>query len=146
MKKTTNRELILDAGFFIALLNKKDHHHKTARKLIQSLPNRQWVTTWLVLTEVTHMLMKANATNGVVGLLDLCENGGITLFQLELTHIARLKQLMQKYKTLPADLADTSLIVLAEALGHGDILSTDQRDFSTYRWKNHQPFNNLFKV
>lgn len=91
------------------------------------------------------MLMKANATSAVAGLLDLCENGGITLFQLELRHIARLKQLMQKYEKLPADLADVSLIIVAEELGHGDILSTDQRDFNTYRWKNHQPFNNLFK-
>lgn len=33
--------------------------------------------------------------------------------------------------------------LLAEALGHGRILSIDQRDFRTYRWKNHQPFENL---
>ena len=34
------------------------------------------------------------------------------------------------------DLADVSLVVLAEELRDGRILSTDQRDFSTYRWKN----------
>lgn len=32
---------------------------------------------------------------------------------------------------------------VSEALGHGRILSTDQRDFNTYRWKNHEPFENL---
>lgn len=35
------------------------------------------------------------------------------------------------------------LVILAEELGHGRILSTDQRDFRTYRWKNHNPFQNL---
>jgi predicted nucleic acid-binding protein len=52
-------------------------------------------------------------------------------------------ELMQKYVNLPMDLADASLVVLAEALGHGRILSTDTRDFETYRWKNHHPFQNL---
>jgi predicted nucleic acid-binding protein len=41
------------------------------------------------------------------------------------------------------DLADASLVVLAEELGSGRILSTDQRDFHTYRWKNRRPFHNL---
>ena len=28
-------------------------------------------------------------------------------------------------------------------LGHGRILSTDERDFETYRWKRHKPFDKL---
>ena len=44
---------------------------------------------------------------------------------------------------LPMDLADASLLILAEHLGHGRILSTDERDFKTYRWKRHKPFTNL---
>jgi uncharacterized protein len=35
------------------------------------------------------------------------------------------------------------LVLLAERLGHGRIVSTDERDFQTYRWKNHHPFRNL---
>ena len=50
---------------------------------------------------------------------------------------------MQQYADLPMDFADASLILLAENLGHGRILSTDKRDFHTYRWKNTQPFSNL---
>ena len=50
---------------------------------------------------------------------------------------------MRRYAALPMDLADASLVLLAERLGHGRILSTDQRDFETYRWKQHQPFENL---
>jgi len=42
------------------------------------------------------------------------------------------------------DLADASLVLLAEYIGHGCILSTDQRDFYTYHWKNTEPFRNLF--
>lgn len=41
------------------------------------------------------------------------------------------------------DFTDVSLVILAGALGHGRILSTDTRDFETYRWKNHYSFQNL---
>jgi hypothetical protein len=51
--------------------------------------------------------------------------------------------LMSQYETLPMDFADASLIILAEHLGHGRIVSTDRRDFHAYRWKNHHPFHNL---
>jgi uncharacterized protein len=52
---------------------------------------------------------------------------------------------MDKYADLPMDLSDASLVVLAEALSHGRILSTDQRDFHAYRWKQQEPFENLFQ-
>jgi len=51
---------------------------------------------------------------------------------------------MEKYANLPMDLADASLVILAEHLGHGRILSSDVRDFNVYRWKDNKPFENLF--
>ena len=53
------------------------------------------------------------------------------------------QRLMKDYTDLPMDLADASLLVLAEHLGDGRILATDERDFRTYRWKNRKPFMNL---
>ncbi len=50
---------------------------------------------------------------------------------------------MEKYEALPMDLADATLVLLAEWLGHGRILSVDRRDFGTYRWKDRHPFENL---
>ena len=62
---------------------------------------------------------------------------------MESGHLVRIRQLMNKHAELPMDLADASLVILAEELGHGRILSTDLRDFRSYRWKNNQPFENL---
>ena len=50
---------------------------------------------------------------------------------------------MGKYAELPMDLADASLVVAATHLGEGRILSTDERDFNAYRWKDTEPFKNL---
>jgi hypothetical protein len=44
------------------------------------------------------------------------------------------------------DLADASLVLLAEELGSGRIVSTDQRDFNAYRWKHREPFENLLDL
>jgi uncharacterized protein len=64
---------------------------------------------------------------------------------MALLHFLKLKLSMRKYGDLPMDLADASLIILAESLGSGKILSTDIRDFKTYRWKERKPFENLLK-
>ena len=50
---------------------------------------------------------------------------------------------MRRYADLPMDLADASLVLLNEHVGHGRILTTDQRDFRTYRWKTRRPFESL---
>lgn len=57
--------------------------------------------------------------------------------------MARLPVRMRRYAQLPMDLADATWVLLAEHLGHGRILSTDQRDFGAHRWKNRKPFHNL---
>lgn len=142
--KESEKFLIIDAGFFIALGNTKDQFHKKAIELLENLPKRKWITTWPVLTEVCHLLLNV-APNKVLQFLKNLENGAFTVFDLTEKDYKSISQLMSKYSDLPMDLADASLVILANHLKHGDILSTDSRDFKTYRWKNHHPFNNLFQ-
>src|ERR1700738_5409009 len=124
-----HKELIIDAGFLLALLNKNDQHHQKARQKSGSLSARKWVSTWAIMPEVSHILAREKAFHAIQRMLDLCENGGLALFHIDIHHIPRLKHLMEKYQDLPIDLADASLILLAEDLGHGEIVSTDRRDF-----------------
>ena len=79
-------------------------------------------------------------------LLDRHSVGAFSLFSLDDRHLPRMAELMRQYAGLPMDLADASLVVLAEQLGHGRVVSTDRRDFNTYRWKNHYPFTNLLDL
>ena len=140
-----NKELIIDSGFLIAILSKTDQFHEKALKLRKSINNRKWITTWPVLTEVCHLLMMSKASHAISQILQMYESGGYEIFSISKNHIPQLLKFIEKYKDLPMDLADASLVILAEELGHGDIVSTDNRDFETYKWKNHKPFLNLFK-
>jgi predicted nucleic acid-binding protein len=134
--------LIIDTGFFVALFSRKDKHHKKALACQSQVKNRTWITTWPVLTETGHLL-GGEYSKQFLALLSLIENGNILVFDFALHHLPNVRKLMVKYNQLPMDLADASLVILAEELGSGDILSTDQRDFGTYRFKNHSPFRNL---
>jgi uncharacterized protein len=87
------------------------------------------LSTWPVLSEVCHLLPEHMVANFVrwVG------RGGITVIDVPASAIAALADRMDKYADLPMNLADASLIWLAESLGVMDILTIDRRDFGIYR-------------
>jgi predicted nucleic acid-binding protein len=134
--------VIADTGFWLALANRRDRHHAAARTALARL-GEPLITTWPVLTETCHLLVARLGSPALLAFLDSAERGAFELFELSASHFPRMRILMEKYRDLPMDLADASLVVLAEESGSGRILSTDRRDFGTYRWKNRKPFKNL---
>ncbi|MGD8570651.1 MAG: PIN domain-containing protein [Gammaproteobacteria bacterium] len=102
-----------------------------------------FVVTWPVITETTHLLLSRLNGHAQIRFIESLSKGYIEVFELDRSHLPRIKLLMKKYEDLPMDLSDASLLIAAKQLGDGRILSTDQRDFNTYRWKNHRPFQNL---
>lgn len=134
--------IIADTGFWVALGNRKDRHHARARDWLEAL-DEGLISTWPVLTETCHLLLHRLGSRSQERFLRSYAEGGFELFDLDRNHAPRIQGLMHQYAKLPMDLADASLVLLAEHLGHGRILSTDERDFNAYRWKQHQPFRNL---
>ena len=134
--------LLVDTGFWVALINQPDRHHQQAVEFLTDC-TMTLITTWPVLAETCHLLLKRVGVATQLQFIDSLRKAGVELYSLNPSDLSRLHELMNKYADLPMDLADASLVILAESLGHGRILSTDQRDFRTYRWKNHHPFENL---
>jgi len=137
--------VIADTGFWLALANRKDAYHAAARTAYRGL-SEPLVTTWPVMTETCHLLVARLGTEAQIRFVRSFSEGAFQVFDLRHGHVARLQHLMAQYADLPMDLADASLVILAEHLGHGRILSTDQRDFRSYRWKNRRPFENLLAI
>jgi predicted nucleic acid-binding protein len=136
--------IIADSGFWIALVNPDDKYHQIALTTLEKI-NEPLISTYPVITEVCHLLLKRRGKLSMLSFVKSYQDNVFDVFQIETTHKQRIFTLMQQYADLPMDLADASLVLLAEELGHGRILSTDRRDFQTYRWKNHQPFSNLLE-
>ncbi len=135
--------IITDSGFWVALVNPDDNHHQVAVGILAKI-NEPLITTYPVITEVCHLLLKRRGQKSMLAFIESYQQDAFSVFQIDtLHHKQRILALMQQYADLPMDFADASLVLLAEQLGHGRILSTDKRDFHTYRWKNTQPFSNL---
>ena len=136
--------IIADTGFWLALLDKKDTYHHQADQALQQY-DKPLITTWCVITETCYLLLNRKGVQTQIKFINNLNQGLFSIFQLDHTHGLRISQLMTKYADLPMDLADASLVILAEHLGHGRIFSVDYRDFNTYRWKNTEPFQNLLQ-
>lgn len=134
--------LIADTGFYYALADRRDRHHRRASEVLATL-TEPLITTWPVLTETTHLMTRRLSADVAIQFMANVADGFSLIHAFDAAEVRRMGELMQRYASLPMDLADASLLLLAEGLGHGRILSTDQRDFETYRFKNRQPFRNL---
>lgn len=131
--------LLIDTSFFIALAKPADHHHVHAKKLAKKYSKQEWVTTWPVITELSHLLV----AHSFELLLEEQLKGLFHIFSLSEEHLPAIIDLMKKYSDHEIDLADLSLIILAQHLSTGRILSFDQRDFSFLRWHDTKCFENL---
>ncbi|MDE2407458.1 MAG: PIN domain-containing protein [Xanthomonadaceae bacterium] len=135
--------ILADSGFWIALGSRRDRHHAAAQSALQRYSGEGFVSTWPVLTEVSHILLARVGMAQALAFMDAIAQGACSIPAPPDDALTRAESLMRRYRDLPMDLADASLVILAEQLGEGRILSTDLRDFSGYRWKNTLPFTNL---
>lgn len=137
--------ILADTGFLYALLDKRDAWHERAVTALEKA-DEGLITTWPVLTEAVHLIMRSLGTPPAVALIQDVAEGGITVWNMTIDAQQKIPVLMKRYGDLPVDLADASLVLLAESIGHGRIFTTDERDFRTYRWKSRAPFENLLEA
>lgn len=124
------RELLLDTGALVSLLDASQHRHREFASCFESW-DREVVSTEAVLTEATHLL--GRVTGGAVRCIDFFLAGGALLVPSTPASMRRARELMEQYADLPMDYADATLVVLAEDLETNQVLTTDRRDFSVYR-------------
>jgi predicted nucleic acid-binding protein len=118
---------LVDAGFLIALLSRRDRHHGWAVAQSPGLAP-PWKTCEAALSEAFHLL----GTRGAPGLAALLRRGAVvSAFELA-DELDRVLGLMQKYSGVPMSLADACLVRMTETLADPVILTTDS-DFRIYR-------------
>jgi uncharacterized protein len=131
---------LVDAGPLIALFDKSDSYHEKAVSFLKRSQG-YLMTTWPVITEVSHMLDFSTQTQ--INFLKWINRGGLQIFELEFYHLIRLIELSEKFNDVPMDLADATLIVASEAKGITKIASVDS-DFYIYRDIRNKYLKNIF--
>ena len=123
--------LAVDSGFLFALADETDAWHE--RALAQRhTATEGWLTTWPVLAETCHFLPERTQ----IDFLRWADAGGVSLVEMHESALGVLAGWKEKYLDLPMDLADASLIWVAQQTGILDILTIDLKDFSVYRLPN----------
>ena len=130
---------IADSGPLIALFEPAERNHARVRSFIENYEGAL-LTTWPVLTEVGHML--GHSVDRQLAFLQWVERGGVEVTMPGAGAVSLIRQLSEKHRDLPMDIADGSLIVLALESGVRDILTLD-RDFDVYRLPDRSRFNNV---
>ena len=133
------KNIIVDAGPLIALFDKDDKYHNSVIKFLKTFDG-QLITSWPVITEVTHLL--SFNVNVQIDFLEWLKREAVAIVNLENIHLERIIQLSKKYSDVPMDLADSSLIVIAELTNITDIITIDS-DYYIYRTKNKKLLNNI---
>ena len=121
------RNVLVDAGFVVALLSKRDHLHRWAVTHALELPP-PWSSCEAVLSEAFQLLGERGAPS-LSALLPL--RALLVTFALT-DHLEPVLRLIDKYSDVPMSFAGACLVRLTETLVDPVILTTDQ-DFRVYR-------------
>ena len=124
--------ILLDTGPIVALFDPADALHRPCVEVLKSIVEPLG-TTIPVLTEGFHLLSPGSL--GAANLIHFIADGGLTLWLLGPETTDRAFELMQQYADHPMDLADASLVAMAEAENLHKVFTIDRRDFAAYRIK-----------
>jgi len=130
-------DLLLDTGPIVALLNRRDADHESCAAFLESFRGRMW-TTEPVLTEAVYLLSRVRG--GPEACLEFFVRGGASLVPQSPESLIRAKDLMSRYREVPMDFADASLVALADETRIRAIFSLDRRGFSVFRLRGGKGF------
>ncbi|MBI2354683.1 MAG: PIN domain-containing protein [Deltaproteobacteria bacterium] len=131
------REVILDTGPLIALLDRSERSHEACTEFFRGVTGR-FVTTEPVLTEVVYLLGPAFTMQKPA--LEFIMKGGAEIVPQTPESLRRAMQLMEKYRDVPMGFADATLVALAEERKINEIFTLDRRGFVTYRIHSRKAF------
>jgi predicted nucleic acid-binding protein len=125
---------LTDAGPLIAVIDAGECDHDRCRATIEQL-ELPLLTTWPAFTEAIYLLGQAAGWPGQQALWKMITRNALRIAELEQPLALRCAELMEQYRDHPMDLADASLVAIAEARNLRTIFTLDDH-FRSYRLSN----------
>ncbi|GAB4460148.1 MAG: PIN domain-containing protein [Armatimonadaceae bacterium] len=121
---------LADAGPLIALFDEDDpNHHRCIDALAKLMP--PMITTWSVVTEAMYRLYQVEKIRAQRLLWSLINDGLLQVLDIDADRRQWTQHYMEQYADRPCDLADASLLALAETLQIRQVFTIDS-DFFIY--------------
>ena len=121
----------------MALFDKDDRYHVLCVEILKEI-REPLITTWPVLTECFYLLNFSWEVQESLWLF--IQRGGVEIYPIEKELLIRCRELMKQYRDLPMDLANATLVALADILEVPKIFTLDHKDFTIYRFKQKKRF------
>lgn len=134
------RSIVADTGPLVSLLYRDDPDHGAVREFLRDNAVAL-ITTWPVITEAWHLLLSRAGTRAALALMQWLGKG-LSVAQPREDDPAALLELLERYADHPMDLADASLVLLAERTGATEVLTLDRPEFESYRTRDGRALSN----
>jgi hypothetical protein len=122
--------MIIDAGPLVALAAEPEPNHQRCVE-VSLKETSSLLTTWPVVTEAAWVGRRWPKFTHL--LAELFARGAIEIYPLPADALPWIFSYMRRYESIRADLADASLMYVAEHEKIESIFTLDRRDFSIYR-------------
>jgi predicted nucleic acid-binding protein len=120
---------LADTGALLAYLDRSDRWHERCRAAFAEL-RLPLATSLAVLTELFHLVGDgARETEAAWGFV---RSGALSVLSVPDRELAELEALMRRYRDRPMDLADATLVHLAQRESLSTVFTIDHDDFETY--------------
>lgn len=129
--------ILIDAGPLVAIANRREPAHASCVDAMREL-SPPMLTTWPIFTEAVLLVGRVAGWQLQQKLWTLVVDGLVEIDSGD-SNLPRMMQIMERYRDVPMDLGDASLVTLAEERGLNLIFTLD-RDFYVYRLFGRQHF------
>lgn len=124
------RVVLVDAGPLVALIDANDAQHDACVEALRSIRD-PLCTVWPAFTEAMYLLR--DSWQAQRALWSRLETDALSLAPLDESDAPRMRELMEKHRDVPMDLAAAALVHVAERDDVTRIFTLDRRHFSIYR-------------
>ena len=133
--------MLIDTGPLVAIFDKNDNYHSVCHDVLKTIKT-PLITTTPVLTEAFYLLSFSWYIQD--DLWDFIIQGNLQIYNFDRSLLKTCRELMKKYHDLPMDLADASLVAVADAENiQQTIFTLDHKDFKVYKTKQKRHFKLL---
>ncbi len=129
--------VMMDTGPWVALIDRSEERHEECVEWLKDFKGNI-LSSEAVLTEILYLLNFSSRAQSAA--IDFVLKEAIILVPSSLESLRRVKRLMEKYKDVPMDYADATLVSIAEDLSITHVVTFDVKDFNIYRLSSKQSF------
>jgi predicted nucleic acid-binding protein len=133
-------KILIDAGPLLALIATRDTYHQACVEIVRGL-DTSFYSTLPAFSEAMYFAADRYGQPAVDALWKVIFDGLIVIGDLQMDDYRRMADLIRKYTDRPMDLADASLVAVAERLSLDTVFTVDRADFATYRLHGRKAFS-----